>query len=203
MQKQQQNSSPPTVQIYQFKITLKDTDPPIWRRFQVRDDTTLATLHEIVQFVMGWEDSHLHQFTWKNVRYGPLEGEFDMGIEDEEKVTLRSLEMKERESLAYEYDFGDGWDHKIVLEKILPPALAARYPVCLEGERACPPEDCGGAPGYENILRVLALPTKKLSEEDLDMLEWVGEDFDPEEFDVAAINIELSQFAPSRTGWVR
>ncbi len=203
MNNAEKSTAAPSLQIYQFQIALQYIDPPIWRRFQVRDDTTLGTLHEIIQFVMGWEDDHMHQFAHNNAIYGMADMEMGMNVRDEDQATLRSLGLKLGDILTYEYDFGDGWLHGLLLEEILPPAPATRYPICIEGERACPPEDCGGPPGYENILRILALPARRRSEDDLEMLDWLGEEYDPEEFDIASVNLELSQFAPSRTGWGR
>lgn len=197
------NAPASLAQVYQFHISLQEIEPPIWRRFQVRDDTPLGTLHEIVQFVMGWEDQHLHEFVFGNTHFGIADDEMGMDVQDEDDATLRSLGMKVGSVLGYEYDFGDGWEHELLLEEILPPVPATRYPICVEGERACPPEDCGGPFGYENILRILAMPAKKRSEDDLYMLDWVGEEYDPEEFDIAAVIAELAQFAPTRTSWGR
>jgi hypothetical protein len=205
MKNAEQSSAAPSVQIYQLLVELQYIDPPIWRRIQVRDDTTLGTLHEILQFVMGWEDGHMHQFVHNDTSYGMLDEEMsmDLDVNNEDEFTLRDLGLRVGDSLSYEYDFGDGWLHELVLEEKLPPAPATRYPACLEGERACPPEDCGGPPGYENILRILALSPKKRSEDDIDMIDWLGDDYDPEEFDIDIVNQELIQFAPSRTGWSR
>lgn len=183
-------------QIYQFEIVMHYIDPPIWRRFQVRDSTTLGTLHEIVQVVIGWEDEHMHEFVHGNIHYGMPDPE--LHLRDEDKATLRSLGMKVGDVLGYVYDFGDDWRHDLLLEEVLPPVPGAKYPVCLEGERACPPEDCGSVPGYENILRILALPPRKRTEEDLDMLEWLGDGYDPEFFDLEGVNSHLAQFSKPR-----
>ncbi len=197
-----QSASSSSAQIYEFQITLQEIEPPIWRRFQVRDSTSLGTLHEIVQIVMGWEDGHMHEFVWGSTHYGPAEPELGLETRDEEKATLAKLKMKIGDVLGYVYDFGDNWLHDLELEAILPPVPGAKYPICLEGERACPPEDCGSVPGYENIVRILALAPKKRTEDDLEMLDWLGDDYDPEFFDIDSVNTYLAQFSRPRGGWV-
>jgi len=143
--------------IYQVKITLKYVRPPIWRRVQVRGDITLAKLHEIIQIAMGWFDSHLHQFRMGKVYYGtPDIDEFsELNLKDDSKAQLGRVLTKLKQKLIYEYDFGDGWEHEILLEKILPPEPGVRYPRCIGGARACPPEDCGGPGGYAELLEAL------------------------------------------------
>lgn len=182
---------PAAAQIYQLKITLKDATPPIWRRIQVPSDTPLDVLHDIIQEVMGWEDAHLHQFKVGRTYYGQsYPDDFDdvTRTRDEKTATLGQLVSKPKAKCVYEYDFGDSWEHEILPEKILPPEPGVRYPVCLEGKRACPPEDCGGVWGYANLLRVIGDPEHPEYEE---MMEWLGEGFDPEAFDVAAVNRAL------------
>jgi hypothetical protein len=177
--------------IYQFKVTLKESDPPIWRRIQV-PDSTLGELHEVLQVVMGWEDSHLHQFIVRGEYYGPLDAEdahWDMEKDDEEEMSLSKIvKMGRKTRFTYKYDFGDSWQHEIVLEKTLEPEPKVQYPRCVEGERACPPEDCGGVWGYAEFLEAIADPNHESHE---DMLEWIGGEFDPEKFDLDAVNREL------------
>ncbi|NOY58369.1 MAG: plasmid pRiA4b ORF-3 family protein [Calditrichaeota bacterium] len=171
--------------IYQLKITLLGSDPPIWRRIQIRSDIKLSDLHDVLQDVMGWYDAHLHQFIHDSIYYGdPSLDDFEP-IEDETKVRLDELLTRVRSKLIYEYDFGDSWEHEVRVEKVLSPDPNTKYPVCLEGERACPPEDCGGVWGYADMLKILANPKDPEYEE---WLEWVGDDFDPEEFDVDEVN---------------
>jgi hypothetical protein len=176
-------------QVYQFKITLKGVKPPIWRRIQVPGTYTFWDLHVAIQDAMGWDDYHLHEFRMRH----PLTGEkVCIGIPDEEaeffgqeiipEEKLKIVEwfsMKNRVA-EYIYDFGDGWEHKIQLEKILPRDKSIKYPICIAGKRACPPEDCGGIWGYEEFLEAIRNPEHEEHEE---MLEWCGGEFDPEHFD--------------------
>jgi Plasmid pRiA4b ORF-3-like protein len=169
--------------IFQLKITLKYLRPPIWRRVQVSGDITLAELHLILQAAMGWYNSHLHQFRAGKTYYGaPSIDEFsDLNLKDGRKARLGSILKKPEQKMVYEYDFGDGWEHEILLEQVLPPDSAVRYPRCLGGARACPPEDCGGVGGYANFLQAISDPEHEEHEE---YLEWIGGNFDPEKFDV-------------------
>jgi len=137
---------------FQFKVTLLDIKPAIWRRIQV-PDCTLTDLHEYIQAAFGWENYHLHQFEIGGVLYGepdPDGDDFDMDVEDETVVLLSKLLPKSSRKARwiYEYDFGDGWRHEVLFEGFPPIDPKAKVPLCLEGERACPPEDCGGPPGY-------------------------------------------------------
>lgn len=173
-------------QVYQFKITLEEIDPPIWRRIQVPETYSFWDLHVAIQDSMGWTDSHLHQFEIKN----PVTGaEVEISIPDEEweDESLAGWEVKiadyfsmKNPQALYIYDFGDNWEHTIKLEKILPRDEKVEYPICLEGERACPPEDCGGVWGYVDLLETISDPD---NEEYEDTIEWLGDDFDPEYFD--------------------
>ena len=170
--------------IYELKITLRDTRPPIWRRIRVRGDVTLFKLHSILQYVMGWTDSHMHQFVRGAKTYGKVDREFPE-CENEKKVLLSQVLHKPKDSMVYEYDFGDGWEHVVVLEQALEAQPGGKYPYVVEGKRACPPEDCGGTGGYERLLHVLAQPRHP---EHAEMVEWVGGSFDPEAFDAGDIN---------------
>ena len=178
-------------QIYQFKITLEDIEPKIWRRIQVPEKYSFWDLHVAIQDSMGWTDSHLHQF---KLLIPICAEEIHIGIPCDEDIYAGDLPpviagwekfIKDRFSMSnnccfYEYDFGDGWTHEIKLEKILPAAVGCKYPICISGERACPPEDCGGTHGYENFLEVIGDPEHY---DHKSMLEWVGGKFDPEKFD--------------------
>ncbi|MCG2711387.1 MAG: hypothetical protein L6416_03575, partial [Candidatus Omnitrophica bacterium] len=165
--------------IYQIKITLENIKPAIWRRILVKADINLFTLHVILQEVMGWEGSHLHHFFINGEYYGRPDPEFDISAEkiNEKKVKLKNALKQEKQKFEYEYDFGDGWRHEIIVEKILPLEKGKYYPVCVDGARACPPEDCGGVPGYADFLMAIKHPNHARHEE---MLEWIGGSFDPE-----------------------
>ncbi|MCX7097232.1 MAG: plasmid pRiA4b ORF-3 family protein [Methylococcales bacterium] len=175
-----------TKAIYQIKISLKGAKPPIWRRVLVPSTMKLNTFHGVVQTAMGWENYHLHQFEFRQTYYGVPDEEFEM--ENESKYKLSQLLTHEKESMNYIYDFGDNWQHKILLEKILPFDDCVTLPLCIKGNRACPPEDCGGIWGYVELLETLADPKHPQHEE---MLEWLGDEFDPEAFDLAEINYQL------------
>ena len=177
--------------IYQLKITLRDSKPPIWRRVQLRGDTNLGTLHDIIQEVMGWMDYHLHGFQVGGRHYGrpsPMDWE---PVTDERKVQLSQVAPVAGYRFIYTYDFGDDWEHIILVEKILPADPALCYPVCIKGRRACPPEDCGGVWGYEDLLKIIRNPKDKGYAE---MLEWVGGEFDPADFGLEETNAALEKF---------
>lgn len=171
-------------EIYQLKITLKYIRPPIWRRIEVPGDVTLDELHLILQAAMGWTNSHLHQFKVGRIYYGkPSIDEFsELNLKDESKARLNKVLSKPKQKMIYEYDFGDGWEHEILLEKVLPRDSMVRYPRCLGGARACPPEDCGGVHGYANFLEAISDPEHEEHDEHLD---WIGGEFDPEKLNVA------------------
>lgn len=181
----------PPNSVYQLKITLSGSKPPIWRRVQVDSHIKLSKLHDIFQEVMGWEDSHLHQFVINKERYGePYDDDFGMyKIQDEKKYWLDQLITAPKTKFIYGYDFGDGWEHIVSLEKIVEPDAAAHYPVCTGGARACPPEDCGGIWGYEEMLETL----NSDSEDKAELIEWLGGDFVPELFDIERLNWRLKK----------
>ncbi|MDH5498182.1 MAG: plasmid pRiA4b ORF-3 family protein [Nitrospira sp.] len=175
--------------LLQFKITLTGIRPPIWRRVLVSEGLALSGLHDIIQEVMGWTNSHLHDFHWREDRFGVPDPEFDEErVVDERTVTLKELGLSVKDRLEYMYDFGDGWDHVLMVEQVLADGKH-QTPVCLNGARSCPPEDCGGAWGYENLLEILKDPTHEEYEE---WRTWLPEDFDPERFDLAEVNRGLS-----------
>lgn len=184
---------PSDAPVWQLKITLKNSRPPIWRRVLVTGDTSLAKLHWILQIVMGWWDCHLHQFTIHDRDYGVPDrelAEFSERIENEKDVKLMDVLYGAKDRFVYEYDFGDDWLHQIVVEKIVPREEGRRFPVCVAGKRSCPPEDCGGIWGYHNFLKAISDP--KHPEHD-DMIEWVGGGFDPEAFNLDWINQRLRE----------
>lgn len=171
--------------IYQLKITLKDFRPPIWRRVQVTSDTTLGKLHQIIQESMGWTNSHLHAFSIQGVEYGQPQPEYDFNVQNERTVKLSSVVTGEKFKFLYTYDMGDSWEHEILVEKVLSADPQMRYPVCLTGKRACPPEDCGGVWGYAEFLEAIQHSDHPEHES---MLDWIGGEFDPEFFDLDEVN---------------
>lgn len=185
---------PAPTSIYQIKVTLNDSKPPIWRRVLVEDKTTLSKLHTILQTVMGWTDSHLHQFIINDEFYGdPEDDEFgDLDTKNEKRYRLNQFVERKGFKFVYEYDFGDSWEHTVHIEAILPVEKGGQYPVCVAGKRACPLEDIGGVWGYDDFLKALADP--KHPDHD-DMVEELGEDFDPEFFDIKDVNLGLRQYA--------
>ena len=173
--------------VYQLKATIAGK-PPVWRRVVVAEDATLRRLHDILQAAFGWSDCHLHEFEIDGVRYGIDDGEgWGEPPKDERRARLRQV-VGEGSSFAYVYDFGDNWQHKIAIEKVASAEAGARYPSCTGGRRACPPEDCGGVSGYQELLKVLADPDH---EEHESMLEWVGGEFVPDAFDPAEFGHRL------------
>ena len=177
--------------VYQLKISLKHARPPIWRRVLVRSGIELQDLHELIQAVFGWTNSHLHQFVDGQTFYqpNPKNDEFIwMPKEDSRGVRLDSVLRKEKDKIVYEYDFGDSWEHEILLEKIMPADSAQILPVCIKGKRACPPEDCGGIYGYYHMLETFSGPD---TDEKAELLDWIGEPIDPEAFDLDEINARL------------
>jgi pRiA4b ORF-3-like protein len=173
--------------VYQLKIALRDIKPPIWRRVLVKD-CSLAELHDVIQTCMGWERSHMHAFEIGGQQYGELDPDEMMEMEDEKKAKLSQLAAQGVKKFSYTYDFGDNWDHTIEVEKVLDPEPGVRYPLCIAGKRACPPEDCGGPWGYANFLEAVQNPEH---EEHADVTEWLGRDFDPEALDLEAVNKAL------------
>jgi hypothetical protein len=185
------------VPLYQLKITLKWSKPPIWRRVVVRANMPLDHLHGLIQIAMGWTDSHLHQFIagsgFARTFYDRPDPEFaDMGSEtlNEKRYTVADLALAAKKKFIYEYDFGDGWQHEVVVEKVLPPDPAFKHPVCLAGANACPPEDCGGIGGYYNLLEIMA---DLKHPEHADMKDWIGGELNAAQFDLNAVNAVLKR----------
>jgi len=188
---------PSEMPVYQMKVTLKGSKPPIWRRIQVGSWITLENLHCILQEVMGWENAHLHRFEMGKKTYGEPNPEYeDLGLEviDEATVRLGEVVKKSKDRFLYEYDFGDSWYHEVRVEKVLPREQQKKYPVCLAGKRACPPEDCGGLWGYYDLLEAIQNADHPDHEQ---VLEWVGGEYDPEEFDIDEVNRRLKSLSES------
>jgi hypothetical protein len=166
--------------VYQLRVTLLEVEPPIWRRLLVSQDVQLPRLHDILQRALGWKDCHLHEFKVGTVRFGRPDEDFPPGPIDHANISLNQVLPHPGASCVYEYDPGDGWEHLIELEDELPAdAVTASLPWCVAGERACPPEDCGGPPGYAELLATMAAH------------------FDPEAFDIDAVNGHLDRFRGS------
>ena len=183
-------------EVYQFKITLDYSEPPIWRRILVPSNYSFWDLHVAIQDSMGWLDYHLHSFLIKD----PLtNSKVEIGIPDEEfdsfdrkvladhKVKISKYFNENNRNATYEYDFGDSWIHTIKFEKIIQATVGEKYPKCIDGQMACPPEDCGGIDGYYDLLSVLSDPK---NEEYNEMIEWLGGEFDPEKFDPKDISFD-------------
>jgi hypothetical protein len=176
--------------IFQLRISLNETQPPIWRRIQVPGDVSLFKLHFIFQVAMGWTNSHLHEFQIGDQSFGmPDEEGWDIReVKEEKDYRLEQVIPNTGYQFGYLYDFGDSWEHTVLVEDILETAAGERYPACLDGARACPPEDVGGTRGYEEFLAAIADPGHPNHDDDL---AWAGGAFDPEAFDLVRIDAEL------------
>ena len=185
--------------IVQIKIKLLGvTKPPVWRRVQLRADTRLDQLHEILQAALGWENYHLHGFSFGEEEFGPRDPELGLDFSDERRVTLGELtDIGAR--FRYTYDFGDNWEHEILVEDLLDPDPDTHYPTLVAAKGACPPEDCGGTWGYADLKAILANPNDEQHQE---MLEWLGLEnasaFDPATAPSENIDYELALTGPSR-----
>jgi hypothetical protein len=174
--------------VHQLKITLLGLEPPIWRRVAVPSDFSLGDLHHVIQYAMGWEQEHMHDFHVGRVTYADPQMFVDKRDRNEEQAILAEVVPRPRQKIRYLYDFGDSWEHEIQVEAIGAPEPGLRYPLCLAGERACPPEDCGGIWGYADLLEAQADPDNPENEE---LLEWLGGPIDPEAFDRDQVNKRL------------
>jgi hypothetical protein len=184
-------SPSPPAPVLQLRIELDDVDPLVWRRVLVPATITLGRLHEVIQTSMGWTDSHLHEFVIDGQHYGipgTDDGMLPYRVLDERRARLQGA-LHGRRRFDYIYDFGDSWEHRIRVEKTLPP-LPMPHPFFVDGERACPPEDVGGFPGFENFVRIMADPADPEHEE---MVEWYGGPFDPGAFDAVQTRRLLEQ----------
>lgn len=184
--------------VLQFKITLNGIRPAIWRRIQVPSDGSILNLQHAIICAMGWSGGHLHKFSFAKTALGMRKRDQSItslhhfpgdevmsedGIDSEQEKILTWFDAPKRHAI-FSYDFGDGWEHTVVFEKTFPSEPRVRYPRCIEGARACPPEDCGGIGGYYDILEALKEPNKK---EHANLLEWLGDAYDPEVFDATHI----------------
>ncbi|WP_194907044.1 plasmid pRiA4b ORF-3 family protein [Catenulispora rubra] len=174
-------------ELFQLRVVLEDTDPVVWRRVLVPASIRLDRLHRVLQAALGWTDSHLHVFTLGEARYGLPDPDFAEDTIAEHTIRLADI-AKSGTVIGYEYDFGDGWEHRILVEATLPPEPATAYPRCVDGAAACPPEDCGGTWGYRNLRETLAGPA---AEDHQDTLDWLGID-DARQFDAAAFDVDAA-----------
>ncbi len=173
--------------LLQVRITLMDVDdPPVWRRVIIPAAYSLDRVHAVIQAAMGWQNCHLHAFRVADVIYGPPDPDNELGHLDERKFRLGELTA---DRIFYEYDFGDSWEHEFVIEERATAADGAIYPVCVAGEGACPPEDCGGSHGFAEFKGLLAGPRSTEREE---MLEWAGGEYDPSRFNLAAASAAVA-----------
>lgn len=174
--------------VYEFTVTLAGTSPLVWRRFLAHEIINLDELHMLIQMTMGWEASHLYEFTFGNKKYAaPIHAD-DSEAENAEDVSLRDVlkdVLGDVRKFSYLYDFGDGWSHEIEITNTFDHDPSRKYPVCIAGENACPPEDCGGPPGFEELKEILA---GEDSEEKAERLEWLGGHYNPLSFDPNFVN---------------
>jgi Plasmid pRiA4b ORF-3-like protein len=176
--------------VFHLRVELVGIAPTIWRRLLVPGNIRLSKRHDIFQVAMGWTDSHLHCFTIGDLVYSNQDDDDDPEDElDENEVMVREA-LSDHQDFTYEYDFGDSWIHDIVVERMTTKRSGLKHAVCLDGERACPPEDCGGPSGYALVLEAIADPDH---EEHEDFVTWLGRPFDPEYFDVAVANADLQR----------
>lgn len=178
--------------VYQIHLSLLGIKPKIWRRVLIQSDILLSDFHKVIQTSMGWTNSHLHQFIKNEVLYSERIPDDilweEMGSVDYKNMRVSDLLGKEEERILYEYDFGDGWTHDLILEKILPGENALEFPLCLAGEMNCPPEDCGGTGGYSDMLKILKNPDH---EEYESYINWLGGKFDSAYFNLKKVNKKL------------
>lgn len=198
---------PRSSSIYQFRITLEGISPPVWRRILVPERYSFWDLHVAIQDSMGWLDCHLHAFELaalgsnKQIEVGIPGDEFDRSVTPGWKKALNEYFLRPGIAAGYNYDFGDDWLHEVVLEQILLQEKSTRYPKCIAGERACPPEDCGGVSGYLDLVRVLRSPKHK---EYPSMVAWLKGHaknywpYDPDHFDPASV-----RFSDPRKRWAK
>lgn len=173
--------------IVRLKVTLRGIRPPIWRRLLVPGRMTLGDLHHVIQAAMGWDDGHLHAFDIAGRQYSdPLAVD---DVADEERLTVNGVLRSGVSRFTYTYDFGDDWEHVIGIEGKQPPIDGRSYPACVAGKRNCPPEDCGGCWGYQELLAILADPAHPRRQE---WVEMIGDDFDPEAFSIEAADARVA-----------
>lgn len=183
--------------VHQLKVTLRGVKPPVWRRIVVRSDLSLGELAPILEGAMGWLGGHLHVFDIDGTWYGSPDPDWPSDDLDENEYRLGEVLTAVGDKMRWDYDFGDGWEHNVVVEQIFEAVPGVEYPVCLAGRRACPPEDCGGPHGYAQLLEVL---TDSSHPEHEELKNWAPIDFDPDYFDVEEASLEMRSPSPPE-GW--
>jgi hypothetical protein len=178
----------PPSSVHQMRVTLKGSRPPIWRRVLVKSDISLHRLHLTLQVVMGWTNTHLYQFELDRESYGEPHPDYEGTMLNARTMKLSRIAPCATRRFTYRYDFGDGWGHEVVVEKIFQGQQGVHYPICLGGKRACPPEDCGGIGGYADFLAAIRNPRHPEHES---MLDWIGGEFHPEAFDIEDVKAGL------------
>jgi Plasmid pRiA4b ORF-3-like protein len=173
--------------VFLLRVALDDVTPPIWRRVLVPAGYTLDRVHRVIQYAMGWQDCHLHSFEIDGEQYGEPDPGGDLALLDEMDYRLDDV-TRPGTRLRYTYDFGDWWEHDVLVEDVLEADPALRYPVCIAGERACPPEDVGGPEGYAELIAALADPAYP---DHGSMIEWIGRPYDPAAFDADRVSTLL------------
>jgi len=186
-----------TKTIHQLKVTLRQVKPPVWRRIEVESDLTLGELAPVLEAAMGWFGGHLHAFDVGGARYGTPDPDWGTDDLDENRFRLGGVLPTEGMKMRWDYDFGDGWEHDVLVETISLPERGVEYPMCLAGRRACPPEDCGGPWGYADLLEAVANPDHPEHEE---LRDWAPPGFDPARFDMEATSAAMRSPRPLE-GW--
>jgi len=172
-----------------LRVVIRDVEPPVWRSIVMPAELSLGALHFVLQAAFGWKDCHLHEVRVGELHFAPPSDEDELLTIDEDAAPLGAV-ARTRSTLVYVYDFGDSWTHDVTVERVIEGGGDGASPIkCIGGARACPPEDCGGPPGYERLLAALADPA---DEEHQSMRTWVGRAFDPEKFDAATVNKKLA-----------
>jgi hypothetical protein len=177
---------------YQLRIELQDVEPSVWRSVRVPATITLAKLHKVFQVVMGWEDSHLHEFRIGAMRYGIPDPDFqeEQPVIAEKRAVLQEILKPSITRFLYLYDFGDGWEHEVTIKRTGALGVDERPLLCLAGANACPPDDVGGPDGYADFLKAITNPKHK---EHQHYLQWCGGAFDPKGFDLQSVNRSLAR----------
>lgn len=174
----------------EFSIVLNETNPPVWRQLIIPDSFSLYELHHAIQLAFDWRNYHLYNFIVNDKAYGDPSLLEDLDCLSDKLVNISSIFKTTGSTVIYEYDFGDGWIHNIKLEKIAENLAEIKYPICIDGSMACPPEDCGGISGYEHLLKVVK---NSKHPEYKEMVQWLGKVFDPEAFHLQKVNKELKK----------
>ncbi|HVA27389.1 MAG TPA: plasmid pRiA4b ORF-3 family protein [Candidatus Baltobacteraceae bacterium] len=173
--------------VHVLKIQLAVVKPIVWRRIEIESDAKLPLVSRALLYAMGWTDTHLHAFRIGQAEFGVPDPDFASDMINERRITLAQIAPKPKDRFIFDYDFGDGWSHRVTVEKIIESADYTA-PRCVAGARACPPEDCGGPYGYAELIEALADPAHEEHER---LTQWMPDDFDPMAFDLEDANVLL------------